>query len=666
MVLKPGILASLLVIGITGCDKRPEPASGSSGSSLDGSAAASAETRGVAPDVPTAADAARDAELAKDAAAVVSAFYNTRPRFNAAGTRLVFVSDRDGIPQLYLGDVAHPEAPAVHFFSTKERIEETPAITQDGKSVIFMSNKRTEDNLSIFRVGLDGTGLVELSKSDNAHRDMPFLPDGSAGTMVYSSRSPTEKGMRVFTQSTVDGSAPQIAFTDKSPGGLSDVSRNGKLGLVLRFVSKRDVRVILVDLVNGTSQVIYPAEAKAESVHHAAFSADGSRIFVATEAGEDAALLALDAKTFVEQARYVETKPATAHIEDLAVAKKGERVALLVDAGNHTEVRLLDARTLKPAVPIAMPLGSGAGLTFSDDGKTLGLEWSSADTPNDLLAIDTKSGKTRPLRIESRPAIDKLPKVTAAIAQVTSFDGMHVPVNVYLPEPLPEGKKLSVLVTIHGGPAQASQAGWSSWNRFFTAHGFAVLDPNVRGSSGFGADYEKADDGPKRLDAAKDVEAVGTWAKSQPWAAPDRLVLLGASYGGYLTLMGLSRSPALWNAGVDVVGIVSWQSFLKTAPSLSGDSLGTEFGADQSSQALDAISPLHGLDKITAPLFVYAGQNDTRVPRPESDAVVASLRARKIPSYYMIGANEGHSLDRNETKKLFLARSLRFLEAKLK
>ncbi|MEO6576152.1 MAG: prolyl oligopeptidase family serine peptidase, partial [Polyangiaceae bacterium] len=429
--------------------------------------------------------------------------------------------------------------------------------------------------------------------------------------------------------------------------------------LVLRFVSKRDVRVILVDLVNGTSQVIYPAEAKAEGVRSAAFSADGSRIFVSTQSGDDAALIALDPKTFAEKARYVETKPATAHIEDMAVAKKGERIALVIDAGNHSEIRLLDAKTLKPTVPVATPLGSGAGLAFSDDGKTLAFEWSSADAPNDLFAIDTGSGKIRPLRVEPRPSIEKLPKVTASIAQVTSFDGTHVPVNVYLPEPLAEGKKLSVLVMLHGGPAQASQAGWSSWTRFFTAHDFAVVDPNVRGSSGFGADYEKADDGPKRLDAAKDVEAVGTWAKSQPWASPNRLVLFGASYGGYLTLMGLSQSPSLWNAGVDVVGIVSWQTFLKTAPKVGGESLATEFGSDQIGQA-------PAFDKITSPLFVYAGQNDPRVPRTDSDAIVASLRVRKIPTYYMIGANEGHAIDRNDTKKSFLARSLRFLETKLK
>ncbi len=642
---------ALLNANITACDKRPEPASRST---VD--AAASMETQGVAPDVPSAADAPRNTELAKDAAAVVNAFYNTRPSFTSAGTRVLFVSDRDGIPQLYLSDAGHPEAPAVHLLTTKERIEERPAITQDGKSVIFMSNQRAPENVSIFRVGLDGSGLVELSKSEIAHRDMPLLPDGLAGTMIYSSRVPTEKGMRVFTQSTLDGSPPKVVFTDKSPGGLSDVSRDGKLALVLRYVSPRDVRVLRVDLVHAAAQVIYPAEAKAESVHHAAFSADGSRIFVATQAGEEAALVALDAKTFTEKARYVETKPTTARIEDMAVAKNGERVALVIDAGNHSEVRLLDAKTLKPSVPVAMPLGNGEGLIFSDDGKTLALEWSSADAPNDLLAIDMLSGKTRPLRSELRPGIAALPKVTASISEVTSFDATKVPVNVYLPSPLPEGKKLSVIVMVHSGPAQASQAGWSSWTRFFTAHEFAVVDPNVRGSTGFGSAYEKADDGPKRLDAVKDLEAVGTWVTTQPWAAPGRLALLGASYGGYMTLMGLSRSPTLWKAGVDVVGVVHWETFLKTAPSLGRESLATELGSD-------LISP--ALDKITSPLFVYAGQNDLRVPRADSDAIVASLRARKIPTYYMVGANEEHSLDRNETKKSFLARALRFLETNL-
>jgi dipeptidyl aminopeptidase/acylaminoacyl peptidase len=239
-------------------------------------------------------------------------------------------------------------------------------------------------------------------------------------------------------------------------------------------------------------------------------------------------------------------------------------------------------------------------------------------------------------------------------------------VNLYLPVAMPKGTKLPAIVMVHGGPADSAHIGWSSFDRFYSSHGFALIAPNIRGSTSFGRKYEQADDLDKRLDAVRDIEEIGKWVQKQPWADPERLVIFGGSYGGYMTLMGLTRQPTLWKAGVDLCGIYSWKTFMKSTSGMIHDVFQKEIGADNDPAFLDSISPESKIDDVVAPLFVYAGQNDPRVPRSESDAIVKSLRARKIPVEYMVAADEGHSLDRKENQIAFLARTLRFLEGSLK
>lgn len=154
-------------------------------------------------------------------------------------------------------------------------------------------------------------------------------------------------------------------------------------------------------------------------------------------------------------------------------------------------------------------------------------------------------------------------------------------------------------------------------------------------------------------------------AKMPPDPAP--VVVWGQSYGGYTTLMALTRQPTAWRAGVDLYGVADLKKFLRTTDAAIRRVFGTEFGdLDKDGPLLDQFSPMRDADKIVAPLFVYSGQNDPRVPRSESDAIVRALRARQIPVEYMVAANEGHTVDRRETKIELLTRTARFLAEAMK
>jgi dipeptidyl aminopeptidase/acylaminoacyl peptidase len=237
---------------------------------------------------------------------------------------------------------------------------------------------------------------------------------------------------------------------------------------------------------------------------------------------------------------------------------------------------------------------------------------------------------------------------------------------VYLPAGARD-RKLPVIVGYHGGPSGSSSVRWNATTRFFLGQGYAWVEPNVRGSFGFGRAYEAADNGPRRLDAFKDIEATGQWAASQPWADKDRVVVYGGSYGGYTVLVGLTRMPKLWRAGVDLVGVANLKTFMATTSGEIRELFLVEFGdPDKDAAFLDSISPLRDADKIVDPLFVYAGANDPRVPRTESDLIVKALRARKVPVEYMMKDNEGHSLAHRENQLEFCSRVARFLETHLK
>jgi dipeptidyl aminopeptidase/acylaminoacyl peptidase len=614
----------------------------------------------LAPDPPP--DTPRVRALAKTASAVFDAFIDGEAAFTRDGKRVLFVSNRDGLPQLYLADATRPDGAATRLVSSTERVSE-PLALPDGKRVLFRSDAGADENWSIFVGPLDGGGAAaDLTAGTKRQRDAPIVPDGAPNTAFYSGRTMSASGSEAYSLELTSGAAEKKLYGDTQPGGLSDVSRDGKRGLWIRFPTATDNTLLSVDLATGAPRRLYPAEGRQVQIFAAQYSADGKRIFVATDGGaEQALVLALDANGR-ELARYAESRAPKASVSALSVAKSGDRIAVGLDAGNHTEVRLLDAATLKPLVDVLLPLGTGALGEFSQDGRLLAASWSTPDSPGEICSIDAETGRATSLRRDPRPTLAGMAPVAASITEVPAFDGLKLPTNVYLPAMATE-KRLPVIVVYHGGPSGSSAIRWSPMARFFTALGYAVVEPNVRGSGGFGRAFEMADNGPKRVDSFKDVETTARWAASQPWADASRMVVYGGSYGGYTVLIALERWPDIWRAGVDLVGVANMTTFLRSTSGLIREIFKLEFGdVDKDAAFLATISPIEQVDKISKPLFVYAGANDPRVPRPESDQIVRALRDRKIPVEYMVADNEGHSMARRENQIAFYSRSAAFLE----
>jgi len=619
----------------------------------------------VSPTVPSGADAARDTELGKLAAAYVNAFTNDDVVFTRDGKRIVFVSNRDGLPQLYLSEVNKAAAPAKRLTETMQRVS-LGATTKDGKAVVFRSDTGADENWSIFRIDLDGKNLVELTTGDKLSRQRPLLVDGAPDKMFFAARAMREAKTTLYSASVTTPGAAKPVYTSEAPAFITDVDGKATHALVIEMPSRRDTSLMRVDLASGKAEKVYPHTDKA-TLFDAAYSADGKLIYVATDGGgEQNMLVALDAKSGKQVAQY-KPSPATAAIQSIKVAKKGGRIAIAIAAGPRSEIVLLDGKKLSPAKQkVKLPLGTGAIAAFAEDGKQLAATWSTPSSPQDILAIDSGSGATKPLRMESRPTLQSMPKIDVQLVDIPAADGAKIPANVYVPAG-EHDKPHPVLVVFHGGPSLVSKISWSPGNEFVLSLGYAIVEPNVRGSGGFGRGYEAGDNGKKRLDAFKDMETSARWVAQQPWADKTKLVVGGESYGGYAALVALARWPDIWRAGIDYFGIVNLKTFMATTSGAIRKVFQDEFGdPDKDAEFLAQISPLTDVDKIADPLFVYAGANDPRVPKTESDQIVKALRQRGVAVEYMVVGNEGHSLSRTATYIEALARTARFLETALK
>jgi dipeptidyl aminopeptidase/acylaminoacyl peptidase len=225
-----------------------------------------------------------------------------------------------------------------------------------------------------------------------------------------------------------------------------------------------------------------------------------------------------------------------------------------------------------------------------------------------------------------------------------SFDGEEVPLFAYRP-PRPLADPPPVVVLIHGGPESQYVPSFSPVVQYLVAQGFGVVAPNVRGSTGYGKRWQHLDDVEKRLDSVRDLASLHDWLEADGGFDPDRAVLYGGSYGGYMVLAGLAFQPERWAAGIDIVGISNLVTFLEHTAPWRRRFREREYGSlERDRDFLVAASPITHVDAIRAPLFVIHGANDPRVPLGEAEQIHAALTEKDVECELLVYGDEGHGL----------------------
>ena len=237
------------------------------------------------------------------------------------------------------------------------------------------------------------------------------------------------------------------------------------------------------------------------------------------------------------------------------------------------------------------------------------------------------------------------------IVRWKSFDGREITGIAALPAARFPGRR-PVLINIHGGPEADAEFGFLGRANYYVEElGVAVIQPNVRGSEGFGKTFLSLDDGRKREDSVKDIGALLDWIATQPRLDPSRVVVSGGSYGGYMSLAVATTYPERIAGAIDIVGISNFVSFLENTESYRRDLRRVEYGDERDPEMrafLTGISPLTHAAKITKPLFVVQGRNDPRVPWTEAEQIVREARASGAKVWYLLAENEGHGFARKE------------------
>ena len=301
----------------------------------------------------------------------------------------------------------------------------------------------------------------------------------------------------------------------------------------------------------------------------------------------------------------------------------------------------MDLKTGKTTARPKLPAEIAGGMDFSKDGKSLAMVVSGAATPADIWILDIPTGAFRQVTKSPHPGVDLAKLVRPELLEFRAHDGL--PLSGWLYRPASGQAPYPTVLSFHGGPEGQDRPAFNSTYQALLSRGIAVFAPNVRGSSGFGKRFVNLDNGALRVDGVKDIQACVDAVVRAGVAAPGRIGIMGGSYGGYMVMAGLTEYPELFAAGANLFGVVNFETFFKnTEPWMAAISK-IEYGdPDREVEMLRRLSPIHKVDRVTAPTIVLHGANDTNVPVVEAEQVVDSLKKRGIPVEYVLFPDEGH------------------------
>jgi len=464
---------------------------------------------------------------------------------------------------------------------------------------------------------------------------------------------------------SVDGYQRTLLFRNEGGFAVGPISRDRRYVALVKQESTGDSDVYLYD--RSTRQLRDLTTHHGEVVNAPAdFSPDGKSLYFTTdEGGEFAHLVRYELAT----GKRVEVLHPDWDVTDASFSRDGRFLVVSINRDAATEVRLFEEPGMRPVELPALPDADITGLRFSRDGKHLAFFAESSRSPRNLYTIDIADlghGAPRQLTRALSPDIDPAALVPSRVVRFKSYDGLEVPGLLYQPKSAAREHPAPALVWVHGGPGGQSRVGYSALIQFLVNHGYAVYAINNRGSAGYGKTFfHLADRKHGDADLGDCVAAKGMLTATG-WVAPDRIGIIGGSYGGYMVLAALAFRPHEFAAGVDLFGVANWVRTLASIPpywASERKALYKLIGDPQAdAEYLRKISPLFHAEQIERPLLVLQGEQDPRVLRQESDEIVAAARKRGTPVEYLIFPNEGHGFARKETQAKAYQAVLVFLD----
>lgn len=339
-------------------------------------------------------------------------------------------------------------------------------------------------------------------------------------------------------------------------------------------------------------------------------------------------------------------------IEQFSLSDDGSSLVFIVNEGGYYNANLLDTKTNKYQL-LNIPKGVITNVDFNKDNKRIAFTISTSTAPNDVYVYDISKNSSDRWTFSEVGGLNTSNFVDCSLIDFPTFDkdeltGKTRRVPSFIYKPRNATGKIPVVIEIHGGPEGQTLPNFTARRQFWANElGFAVLVPNVRGSTGYGKTYLKLDNGMLRENSVKDIGALLDWIATQPDLDTSRIAVFGGSYGGYMSLACMTNYNNRLRCGVDLFGISNFVTFLKNTSSYRADLRRAEYGDERDpvmAAFMQKISPLTNINNITKPMFIFQGENDPRVPLSESEQMLEQLKKNGVTSWYVRAKDEGHGI----------------------
>ena len=549
----------------------------------------------------------------------------------------------------------------------------TPLTSSDSVS-IFGISYFPEDERILFRMDdngdeiyklfvMDGDSITRITPAKNARALFyGWTKDGKS--FYYGSNQRDNRFTDVYRMNTITFT-PELIFQNNDGYEFGGVSPDGNYIALGKPLNTNDIDLFLYDFRNESLTRINTAQSGNNPQD---FSEDSKFLYYTTDVdGEFSALMKYD----MEKKTSEEILKKDWDIVGMGLSEMGTYRITYV---NEDAANIVEVVNTKTGNSLDLPEFDNAfitGINISRDERMAVMYVGGSHTPTNLYSYNMETGEHIKLTNVLNKDIDQNDLVSAEVIRYESFDGTVIPAIYYKPINATEDNKVPALVWVHGGPGGQSTQSFSSFIQYLVNHGYAVLAVNNRGSSGYGKTFFQMDDQNHGEKDLQDCVEGKNWLAEQPEIDPEKIGIIGGSYGGYMTMAALTFAPEEFDVGVNIYGVTNWLRTLQSIPpwwESFKDALYLEMGDPNTEDSirLKRISPLFHTENVTKPLLVLQGAQDPRVLQIESDEIVENVRKNGVPVEYVLFEDEGHGFIKKENQIEAYEKTLEFLDTYLK
>lgn len=592
-------------------------------------------------------------------------------RVSPDGKSLVVAWTVSGTPQVWKVD--GPRRFPVQL-TGGEDVTRLAGMLPDGKTLVVLRDRKGEENPGIYLLDTNGGEMRLVQHAPKVQTFLSWIT--TDGKSLYFRANDVKPDAYAIYRWDVATGQRELVFGEPGLWSLAEV--DGTRLLLQKQTGALTSEWWEYDVASKKLAPLLGQDEKEE--YEVAWAAQPGELLVRTpKFGEFRRIYRVGAKKAkggpLAAADATAVTPDVKHdVTTMALDRAKKNLYVSTNEGGYTRLRVHDAKTFAERALPAMDAGDH--VTFASatwDGRWAVLNVTSATTPATSWVVDWETKKAERWVVPSAPEVDASKFAVAKATTYPARDGTAIPAFVRrspaCEKPAPGAAPCPVIVHFHGGPEGQSLPGFNTYAQVFVDAGFVWVDPNVRGSEGYGKAWLHADDGPKRLDVVTDIEDAARWARAtfaHDGKAP-KVGVFGGSYGGYSTLMAMTRFAGAYDAGVANVGMSNLLTFLQNTAPYRRALRASEYGdPDKDRDALVKLSPITYVDQVKAPLLLIQGASDPRVPIGEALQMHAALAKKQPDTRMVVFPDEGHGAQKRENKVLEIGHTLSFFQKHLR